>query len=173
MIGRNFLSEIVSATYRTEQQQIYIYSMLGVVLTSTNTQLNLDVIVNSESTQSVHIVSVIKKAYSLGYFLQRTFTKPSVSTPLKLCKNFIRPVLEFAKNVWWPELIRNRLESVQQRMTRFLYGNDPFRPSYSERLIIMSLPTLKHKRIRGDVVFTFKSLRLDNPFMQNLLTLCP
>ncbi|KAJ3647056.1 hypothetical protein Zmor_024604 [Zophobas morio] len=58
-------------------------------------------------------------------------------------------------------------------MTRLPYGNDPFRPSYSERLIIMSLPTLKDRRIRGDVIFTFKSLRLEDPLMQDLFTLSP
>ena len=68
----------------------------------------------------------------------------------------VRPVLEYGNVIWFPYLKRQSaaIEKVQRRATRML----PFLSDlcYEERLKILKLPTLKHRRLRGDMIQTYK-----------------
>ncbi|CAK1579216.1 unnamed protein product, partial [Parnassius mnemosyne] len=77
---------------------------------------------------------------------------------LKIHKIFIRPILEYAFQVWNPYFIKNieALEKVQRSFTkvpRLLKQQ-----SYEERLIVLKLTTLKSPRDRGDLIETFNIL---------------
>ena len=68
----------------------------------------------------------------------------------------VRSHLEYAEAVWSPyrkELI-DKLERVQMRATKLIPGlrNLP----YSERLKRLKLPTLKYRRLRGDLIELYK-----------------
>jgi hypothetical protein len=78
----------------------------------------------------------------------------------KLFKIFVRPVLEFAHPVWFPDRLQDLevYERVQRRFTRWCFGYR--RPSYSDRLSIMNLISLSNRRLRGDPIYTFKVLKL-------------
>ena len=90
-----------------------------------------------------------------------------------LFRTYVRPILEFANSVWCPVLVRdvNMLESVQRRFTRLPYGAQ--RPSYEERLRTMKLSSLASRRLRGDLIFTFKALRNPLSPVRHLFTLNP
>ena len=68
----------------------------------------------------------------------------------------VRPHLEYANAVWCPykkggiELI----EKVQKRATKLIISLK--HPTYTERLKQLQLPTLKYRRLRGDVIEVFK-----------------
>jgi hypothetical protein len=78
----------------------------------------------------------------------------------KLFKIVVRPVLEFAHPVWFPDRLQDLevYERVQRRFTRWCFGYR--RPSYSDRLSIMNLISLSNRRLRGDLIYTFKVLKL-------------
>ena len=70
----------------------------------------------------------------------------------------VRNNLEYAVPVWNPyhKTLIDKIESVQERATKMLPGMRD--KSYEERLRILKLPTLKYRRIRGDMINTFKIL---------------
>jgi len=69
-------------------------------------------------------------------------------------KSFIRPHLEFCVQNWNPHFLKDEevIEKVQKRATRCVKGK------HSERLHSLGLTTLKRRRIRGDLIETFKIL---------------
>ena len=76
-----------------------------------------------------------------------------------LFKSLVRPHLEYANNIWSPQtkgLIKD-IESVQRQATKQVPGLEKL--SYQERLIKLRLPTLNHRRRRGDLIEMFKIVR--------------
>ena len=71
-------------------------------------------------------------------------------------KTYVRPHLEYANVIWCPFLKRQSvcLENVQRRATKFLKECKDL--SYAERLRYLQLHSLKGRRIRGDLIQTYK-----------------
>ena len=68
----------------------------------------------------------------------------------------VRPHLEYANLVWYPyrkEEI-NKLERVQRRATKLVFSLKKL--SYEDRLRKLNLPTLKFRRLRGDMIEVYK-----------------
>ena len=68
----------------------------------------------------------------------------------------MRPDLEYCVQFWRPYL-RDvpAIEGVQQRFTRLIPGMAG--PSYEERLSRLGLYSLEFRRVRGDLIETFKN----------------
>ena len=79
---------------------------------------------------------------------------------LNIYKTLVRPKLEYCVQIWNPVAchgnwsIITELEAVQRRFTRLI--NDIGLLPYSERLLALNLTTLAERRIRGDLIETFK-----------------
>ena len=69
----------------------------------------------------------------------------------------IRPHLEYAATVWSPHMKKNiqLIENVQRRATKQL--PKIYKLPYNERQL--DLPTLRYRRIRGDMIEVFKILK--------------
>ena len=68
----------------------------------------------------------------------------------------MRSNLEYAHSVWAPYKVKylEFLEKVQKRATKAL--TDLRELSYEDRLKALKLPTLAYRRIRGDMIETYK-----------------
>ena len=77
---------------------------------------------------------------------------------LQLYTSLVRPHLEYASVIWGPSCRKyaKSIENVQRIATRIL-GNLKGK-SYPERLIELGQPLLEYRRLRTDVVQTYKSL---------------
>jgi len=68
----------------------------------------------------------------------------------------MHPHVEFANSVWCPYKLGDikEIEKIQKRATKLLIKlkNKP----YKDRLIHLNLPTLKYRRLRGDMIEVFK-----------------
>ncbi len=66
--------------------------------------------------------------------------------------------LEFSNAVWHPNKVKHieQIEAVQRRATKQLPGMKDL--SYPERLKKLNLPTLSYRRLRGDLIETYKIL---------------
>ena len=74
-----------------------------------------------------------------------------------LYKSFVRPHMEFAIQVWSPYLKRDIecLERVQRRAAKLV---KEFRKlSYEDRLCKLKLTSLVNRRLRGDLIETYKT----------------
>ena len=75
---------------------------------------------------------------------------------LTLFKSLVRPHLEYGSNVWAVIYKKEAisLENVQRRATRLI--PELRHLNYSDRLRKLRLPSLQYRRIRSDIVETYK-----------------
>jgi len=68
----------------------------------------------------------------------------------------VRPSLEYGQSVWQPKLkyLSTEIEAVQRRATKLI--SELRNNSYPERLRKLSLPSLEFRRVRGDMIDTYK-----------------
>ena len=85
----------------------------------------------------------------------------------QLFKALIRPILEYGNAAWHPHHKKrcSEVEEVQRRATKLLaHLKDK---SYPERLKTLHLPSLEHRRLRGDMIEVYKYLhdfyKVDSP----------
>ena len=90
--------------------------------------------------------------------IKRNFRGLRQDTFIMLYKSLVWSQLEYANSLWNPYQKQDikALEKVQMRATRLITAlrNKP----YQERLKALGLPTLKFRRLRGDMVETYKVL---------------
>ena len=94
--------------------------------------------------------------------IRRNFTFINKEIFLKLYKAMIHPHLEYGQIIWSPHLIRQskKIENVQRRATKIVPSLKDL--PYDKRLKKLKLPTLKYRRIRGDLINVYKLLSYDD-----------
>ena len=120
---------------------------------------DLGVTFDNQLSFSPHIYNQINKANKLLGMIRRSFIHLDDNIFLPLYKSIIRPHLEYAVAVWSPtkaKLIED-LERVQRRATKLLPHLAHL--SYPDRLKHLRLPTLAYRRLRGDMIETYKILQ--------------
>jgi hypothetical protein len=88
----------------------------------------------------------------------KCFVSRDTATLLKAFKVYVRPILEYCSSIWSPHFIKDieLIESVQRRFTKRLRGL--WNVTYDERLKIAKLDRLEVRRLRLDLIMTFKIL---------------
>ena len=73
-------------------------------------------------------------------------------------KALVRPHIEYGNTMWYPQLRRDTesVERIQKRATRLIPRLKDL--TYIDRLKTLKLPTLAHRRRRGDMIQTFKTI---------------
>ena len=117
---------------------------------------DLGVTVDFELSFNEHIHLKVKKANAIMGVIRRSFSFLDANLFRKLYTTFVRPHLEYAQVVWSPFLVKhvNLIENVQKRATRLIDGFKDL--EYSDRLRKLKLPTMAHRRHRGDMIEVWK-----------------
>ena len=125
-------------------------------MTRKNTILELGAILDSKLSFSNHIQLKINKAFSMLGLLKRNFKYIGIASFTVLYKCMVRSHLEYCNSVWAPYKKSDfeDLEKVQKRATKIIPNLAKL--SYSERLRACKLFTLVFRRIRGDMIETYK-----------------
>ena len=91
--------------------------------------------------------------------IRRSYKFLNAKTFIPLYKSLVRVHLDYAASVWSPSSIHliDELEAVQRRATKLLPGFKDI--SYEERLRRLRLPTLAYRRIRSDMIETYKIIQ--------------
>ena len=125
------------------------------------TRLEKDLGVHIDETLSFnqHIEKVTKKAASRCAKILKNFTFRSRDVLLPIFKSILRPILEYANCAWNTQLQKQKdeLESIQRSFTKNIFSVKKL--NYEERLKNLKLPSLEFRRLRGDLIQTFKILR--------------
>lgn len=123
---------------------------------------DLGVVFNNFFNFSNHVLSIVSKANQKIGWTMRNILSRSAYVIMRVYKTLIRPHLEYCTQAWAPvarhgnwKLIL-KLEGVQRRVTRLI--GDLKNLCYKERLEALGLTTLLERRMRGDLIETFKIL---------------
>jgi len=132
------------------------YTFAGSFIPSAKVVKDLGVIVDELLTFDPHINNVVSRASSRVGVLFKGFSSRSPVLLVKAFVTYVRPILEYASNVWNPHLLKhiNAIENVQRRFTKRVpsISNLP----YPERLAILGLEPLELRRLKSDLVLYFK-----------------
>ena len=106
------------------------------------------------------MIGLIKRNFSLN-----------IDIFLHLYKALIRPHLEYGQLIQSPRFVRQskKIENVQRRATKIVPCLKDL--SYEDRLRKLALPTLKYRRLRGDMINVYKILNDDQKDSSHLLPL--
>ena len=134
---------------------------------------DLGVIIDNQLKFHTHTSAAVKKANSILGLIKRSFVALDEDTLPLLFTSMVRPHLEYANIIWGPYFIGDirAVERVQKRATKLIpiLRNLPYR----ERLKKLNLPSLEHRRKRGDMITCYKimngrvNIALNNFFLLN------
>ena len=132
------------------------YTLGHVQVREATSERDLGIMMDNELKFHVHAAKVTKKCKMLLAIIKRSFTCLDKRMVSKLYKALIRPVLEYGNSVWGPcfKGDQNLLEKLQRRVTKMVPGLTHV--PYQNRLKMLDLPTLKYRRMRGDLIMIYK-----------------
>ncbi|XP_076462066.1 uncharacterized protein LOC143294576 [Babylonia areolata] len=127
-----------------------------IVLEEHEHEKDLGVHVDNKLCFKEHVAKSTAKANRVVGIIRRTFDFLSNDLFVQLYKSLVRPILEYGHSVWQPhhKTLCSEVEDVQRRATKLLVS--PRDKPYPERLAILGLPTLEHRRNRGDMIDLYK-----------------
>ena len=128
------------------------------VIQSVTEEKDLGILFSDSLSFQKHINNSISKANQMTGIMKRSFNYLTPKLVVTIYKTLIRPHLEYANVIWRPHLRKdiNNLEKVQRRATKCVPQLSNF--DYVDRLKILKLPTLEYRRLRGDMIQTYKLL---------------
>ena len=132
-----------------------IYTMDGKELGSVEEEKDLGVMIHQSLKPGVQIAAAAKKANQVLGQILRAFTYRDKTHFVKLFTSRVRCHLEYAIQAYSPWLVKDIevLEAVQRRAIRQVRG---LHGSYEDKLKQCGLTLLKDRRVRGDLIQTFK-----------------
>jgi len=123
------------------------------------TTLDLSIIIANDLSFRAHISSAVSKARSRCAVYLKTFISGDKNIMSKFFITNVRPILEYGSAVWSPTAAANitKLENEQGFFTNKNTGCC-YR-TYKERLQLVSLHSLRHRRRVADIIFAPHYLR--------------
>ena len=129
------------------------------VLETSDLEKDLGVHMDPTLNFSKHCERAANKANRIVGLIRRSFSYMDSSMLTQLYKGLVRPHLEYGNTVWSPLFKKDAiiLENVQHRATKLVPDLKDL--PYEERLQNLKLPSLMYRRLRGDLIETFKYLQ--------------
>ncbi|PJE77517.1 hypothetical protein CI610_03559 [invertebrate metagenome] len=142
----------------TQKRKYYMEGSGGerIQLEHVKNEKDIGVTIDEDLNFKTHIQLIVNKANSIVGLIRRSFVYLDELMFKMLFKALVRPHLEYAAIVWNPSKVKDieLIENVQRRATKLIPGFKNI--SYPERLQRLNLPTLQHRRTRGDMINVFK-----------------
>jgi hypothetical protein len=127
---------------------------------------DLGVFVDPELKFYKHCVEVTKKAYFVSNNMLRCFSKRRVSLLTALFKIYVRPILEYCSQFWFPSTRyqNDMIEKVQRRFSKRICGDKSL--DYSSRCQCLRLESLSSRRLKLDLLLLYKVLNGSSSALQ-------
>jgi len=125
-------------------------------LESVSEEKDLGVFISDDLKWDKQCSQAVAKANRVLGLIKRNFTDRSKEVIIPLYKCLVRPHLEYCCPIWNPHYIKDikLVEGVQRRATKLVWGMDNLH--YEERLKRLGLMQLDTRRVRSDLLETFK-----------------
>ena len=124
--------------------------------------------ITSHSDLGLHLITslrlmttLLKSPPKLNEYLKwfkKSFEYLNSTMLTQLFSTLVWPILEYSNTTWGPHYTvdMRKIEKVEWRATHFLPQLHD--KSYTKRLILLSLPPLQYRRLRGNQIFLYKIL---------------
>jgi ribonucleases P/MRP protein subunit RPP40 len=154
-----FNYEKCSVIHMGNKNEKYDYTIGDKSIKSTSEEKDLGIIVCESGKWSEQCRQAVKKANTVLGMINRTIKNKTKNNILRLYKSLVRPRLEYCIQVWSPYYNKDvlQLEKVQRRALKMIRGFKEL--SYEERLRRCKLDSLEKRRVRGDLIETFKIIK--------------
>ena len=135
-----------------------IYTLDGLQLKKTDLEKDLGIFMDSDLKFRKQAASAVAKASQILALIRRSFQAIDCVTLPLLFKTLVRPHLEYGGCIWGPffKTDQKAVERVQRRATKLV--PELRQKPYPERLRLLDLPSLYHRRRRGDMIKTYQIL---------------
>ncbi|KAF2350662.1 hypothetical protein FHG87_018580 [Trinorchestia longiramus] len=143
--------------------------MYNIPIETVQQQRDLGVIVTENLKHDKQVEKSVKNASRILGFNARNFEYKSKNIILPLYKALVRPHLEYAVQLWSPTLRKdiNKIEKIQRKATKMI--PELRHLSYERRLQRLELISLEQRRLRGQLIESFKYLNgLNNVTLEGL-----
>lgn len=140
----NLTKTVCMTVTRKKEPSDFTYTINGVPLQRVTQQKYLGVTLTSELRWDAHINNVTASALRKLFFLRRRLPFAPTDTRLLTYTTFVRPILEYANTVWFPQGVTNiaKVERVQRKAIRFIHNKYKRTDSPTNLLETSGLPTL-------------------------------
>ena len=135
------------------------YTLGDTKIDSVESHRDLGILFDNRLKFHQHTTSVAAKANRILGLIKKSFESLDQDMLARLFKTLVRPIIEYGNTIWGPHIIldQRKLENIQRRATRLVENLQD--KSCAERLQIMNLPSLKFRRLRGDLIFMYQDSR--------------
>ena len=150
------------------------YTMDEANLTTTKEERDLGVLIDDKLGFDSHIRNIVKKANRMLGLIRISFSSLDKEIFMNLYPVMVRPLLEYCVQVWSPYKRKyiNLLEGVQRRATKLVPELKNL--EYKDRLQRLGLTTLEDRRVRGDMIETYKIITgKENKNAEKFFTMAP
>ena len=132
------------------------YYIKGKKLEFADTVRDLGVETDCKLSYDYHIENIVRQAYMRVGVLFKSFVSRDCDLLRQAYVTYIRPLLEYACNVWSPYKFKHirAIEKIQRHFTRRIPAMRDL--SYDERLARLNLESLEIRRVRSDLVLYYK-----------------
>ena len=127
-------------------------------LLSISEEKDLGVYITADLKPSLQCSKAAAKATAVLGLVRRHFKNLDKEDFLLLYNAYVRPQMEYCVQAWSPGLVRDIqcLERVQRRATKLVRGMR--NKSYEDRLKALGMNSHEKRRLRGDLIETYKIL---------------
>ena len=134
----------------------FVFSLGDAKLPVVTSVKDLGVTVDSNLKYNHHISNIVAQAKRRAGLLFKCFRTRNAETMARAFKVYIRPLLEYASNIWSPIQtgLIEQIESVQRQFTKRIDNLQSL--SYPERLVELNLESLELRRVRADLITIYK-----------------
>lgn len=139
------------------------YTLCGSVLEPQTLVKDLGVWFTNDLKFSVHCNQIVNVARKRAAMIKKFFKSGDSNTLIWAFKVYVRPLLEYASQVWSPHLVKDIewIESVQRSFTKSLRGLKHL--PYLGRLKLLGVDSLELRRLKADLYLTYVLLHSDKP----------
>ena len=140
----------------------YTYQLNGIDIKKTEKEKDIGVYITNNLKPSDQCAESARKATGVLNQIRRSFHYRDKVVLVGLYKQYVRPHLEFAVPAWspWTSADKDVMEKVQKKLVSMISGLTG--ESYEEKLQEIGLSTLDSRRMRYDMVETYKIIHKKN-----------